>query len=214
MFEDLVRYIAETLQNANIPLIWILLISFGITLTENIFPPSPSDSVLIMLGSLIGLGKVGLLPLLLASTAGSIVGFIIMYWLGAVFGKQIIDSRKFSFINQRTMEKPRRWFKKYGYALIVANRFLAGTRAVISFFAGISGLRLGLTIILSGISALIWNFILISLGETFGEHWEVVVKYMGRYGRLTTIIVVGIILLYAAYLLIKHIRNKRKKKAA
>src|SRR6202008_4984466 len=93
---------------------------------------------------------------LLAGAAGSTVGFMIMYIFGRWFGKKILDAGKMPFINLDTLHKLERWFVKYGYWLIVGNRFLSGTRAVVSFFAGISGLNLLKTTILSFISSVCW----------------------------------------------------------
>lgn len=211
MFEDIVKNIAETLQNTEIPVIWILLLSFSVTMIENIFPPSPSDSILVLLGSLVGLDKVGFVDLIVTATIGSTLGFIIMYWLGAVFGNKIIDSKKFKFLNEENLEKPRKWFLKYGYSLIVINRFLPGTRAVISFFAGISRINLKITILLSFISAALWNFVLIYFGNLFGRNWEVVNNYMASYGNITTFSVVGIIVLYGGYRLYMYIKYRKLK---
>lgn len=211
MFEDIVKNIAETLQNTEIPVIWILLLSFSVTMIENIFPPSPSDSILVLLGSLVGLDKVGFVEITISATIGSTLGFIIMYWLGAVFGNKIIDSKKFKFLNEENLEKPRKWFLKYGYSLIVINRFLPGTRAIISFFAGISRINLRITIVLCFISAALWNIILIYLGNLFGRNWETVNDYMSTYGNITTYVVVGIIVLYGGYRLYLYIKYRKLK---
>ncbi len=211
MFEGLVKSIAEALQSTDIPVLWILLLSFSVTLIENLFPPSPSDSILVLLGSLAGLGKVGFADLTLAATIGSTAGFIVMYWLGAAFGNKIIDSGRFKFLNQESLDKPRKWFVKYGYTLIVINRFLPGTRAVISFFAGISRINLKLTIILSFISAAIWNIILIYLGSLFGSNWETVDDYMTSYGTITTLAAAVIIVVFGGYKLYGFLTKKKKE---
>jgi membrane protein DedA with SNARE-associated domain len=212
MFDDLVKNIAQTLQNTDIPVLWILILAFVITLTENIFPPSPSDVILVLLGSLVGLDKVGFVDLLITATIGSTMGFILMYWLGALLGNKIIDSKKFKFINEENLEKPRKWFLKYGYSLIAINRFLPGTRAVISFFAGISRINLKITIILCFVSAAIWNIILIYLGNLFGRNWEIVNNYMSLYGSITTYSALGIIVLFGGYKLYIYLKNRKSVK--
>jgi membrane protein DedA with SNARE-associated domain len=151
---------------------------------ENIFPPSPSDSVLVFMGSLIALGTIGFIPLLLLATAGSLVGFMIMFYLGNNFGNRLVASSKMPFLNEKDLEKPEEWFRKWGYYLIIANRFLSGTRAVISFFAGLSDLDFKKTVVLSAISALIWNSILIYLGVVFGNNFEAILEYLSLYGKI------------------------------
>ncbi len=178
MLETAIEYLSS------VPWYWVLTFAFFITLIENIFPPSPSDTILVFTGTMVSIGDVGFWPLLIAATLGSTAGFIIMYYVGFKFEKAIIESGKLSFINAKTLEKPERWFRKYGYSLIVANRFLSGTRAVISFFAGISQLSITKTALLSAVSALAWNAILIYLGVITGNNWEIVVEYMGLYAKI------------------------------
>jgi len=186
----------------------VLGFALFITMLENIFPPSPSDSVLVFMGSLVGIGTIGFLPLLVFATIGSVLGFIIMFLLGSKFGERIVDSNKLAFINQKSMEKPEQWFRKYGYYLIIANRFLSGTRAVISFFAGLSDLDLKKTVILSTGSALVWNSILIYLGYIFGNNYEEILNYLGLYGKIIFPIIGLVIVIF---LIKKYWWDKRKQ---
>lgn len=209
MFESLHSLDAAIEFLSHLEWYWVLGFAFFITMLENIFPPSPSDSVLVFMGSLIALGTIGFVPLLLLSTAGSLTGFIIMFHLGKKFGHSAVESNKMPFINQKSLEKPEEWFRKWGYYLIIANRFLSGTRAVISFFAGMSDLDFKKTVVLSAISALIWNSILIYLGVVFGNNFEAILEYLSLYGQILFPIIALIIV---AFLVKKFWWDKRKEK--
>ncbi|PKL85514.1 MAG: hypothetical protein CVV22_07295 [Ignavibacteriae bacterium HGW-Ignavibacteriae-1] len=167
-----------------VPWYWVLVIAFMTTLIENIFPPAPGDSIVVFTGTLIGIGVVGFVPLLLVSTLGSTLGFAIMFYFGSTFDRKVIESGKFKFISREALIKVEKWFQIYGYRLIVANRFLSGTRAVISFFAGMSKLDFTKTIILSALSSLIWNSILLYFGYAFGDNWEKIDEYLSLYGKI------------------------------
>lgn len=203
----MLEIIINFLNHTELPLFLFLMSALLVTFTENIFPPSPSDTVIVFMGSFVGLGKVGFIPLLIFSTIGSILGFALMFELGRKYGNRIIQSKKFKFITPESLDKPRLWFDKYGYWLIVGNRFLSGTRAVISFFAGISDLKFRLTLILSAASALVWNALLIFLGMEFGENWQLVDEYLSKFGKGITIATIAIILIVIARWLYK----RRKK---
>lgn len=207
MFESLHSLDAAIAFLSHLEWYWVLGFAFFITMLENIFPPSPSDSILVFMGSLIALGTVGFFPLLILATLGSIVGFMIMFYLGSKFGHSVVESNKMPFINQKNLEKPEKWFQKWGYYLIVANRFLSGTRAVISFFAGMSDLNFKKTIVLSAISALIWNSILIYLGVVFGNNFKAILDYLSLYGKIIFPII-G--LLIVIFLVKKFWWDKRK----
>ena len=191
----------------SVPWYWVLVFSFVVTFVENIFPPSPSDSILLFTGSLVSLGNIGFIPLLLAASLGSSVGFMLMYFLGYKFGQKFIDSNRFKFINSDSMKKPEEWFRKYGFWIIIANRFLSGTRAVISVFAGISKLHFAKTTFLSTISAIVWNSILIYLGIVFAKNLHKVIDFISLYGsiigKLTLIIIIG-------YILYSYLIKKKK----
>ncbi len=208
MFESIVDLQSAINFLSHLEWYWVLGFALFITMLENIFPPSPSDSVLVFMGSLVGIGTIGFLPLLVFATIGSVLGFIIMFLLGSKFGERIVDSNKLAFINQKSMEKPEQWFRKYGYYLIIANRFLSGTRAVISFFAGLSDLDLKKTVILSTGSALVWNSILIYLGYVFGNNYEEILNYLGLYGKIIFPIIGLVIVIF---LIKKFWWDKRKQ---
>ena len=202
--EDIVRWL-QTLD----PLL-IYLAVFSIAFVENIFPPSPSDLVVVFAGSLVGIGQVGLVESLLVATMGSTLGFVVMYKIGHWFGHRILEQGKIKFIPVEAVRKVEAWFQKYGYWMIVANRFLAGTRAVVSFFAGMSELNLFKAAVLSFLSALAWNSILISGGYTLGHNWHKIGLYLSTYSKIVTATLVVALLVWIIY----SVYNKNRKKSA
>jgi membrane protein DedA with SNARE-associated domain len=197
-----------------VPWYLVLVTAFFITILENIFPPSPSDSVIIFTGTLVGIGTVGLFPLLIVTTAGSILGFAVMFYLGRYLGHRIIKSKRIPFINEENIKKPNKWITKYGYVIIALNRFLSGTRGVVSLLAGMAELNPTYTISLAGVSALIWNFILIYLGVVLGENWRRAEKYLEAYERFILPAVILILLLVIIKFVVSYILKKRKEESA
>jgi membrane protein DedA with SNARE-associated domain len=178
--------------------LWIYLIAAGVAYIENIFPPFPSDVVLVATASTIALGKVNFGILFFASTIASTAGFITMYEIGKWFGIRMIESRRIKFLPYEQIRTVETWFKTYGYGIVIANRFLAGTRAVVSFFVGMSNLSLWKTIVLSFISSAAWNFLLIFAGKSLGDNWQRILFYLEAYGKIITIIVIVGLLVYGA----------------
>lgn len=203
----MIEWTIEFLSGPAIPVIVILLFAMGVTYLENIFPPAPCDAILVFIGTIVGLGKVSFWLILLFSTVGSTLGFTTMFALGHLFGDRIVNSHRLKFINPESMEKPERWFRKYGYIVIAVNRFMSGTRAVISFFAGMSDLNKSKTLILATISSLIWNGILIFAGMELGENWQDADKYISQYGEFILIAFIAVALFFA----IRYYWMKKKK---
>ena len=187
--------------------VWIYTIIFFISFIENIFPPSPSDTVVVFGGALAAMGRGSFIAALIAGVAGSTLGFMAMYGIGKWFGKRILETGRLSFIPIENLHKAEEWFKKYGDLIIIANRFLSGTRAVISFFAGISQLNFVKTTILSFISSLVWYTLLVYAGYSLGHNWQKFFDYMNNYSAIVT----GIIIILALVFLIRYIKTHKKR---
>ncbi len=179
---------------------------FMMAFVENIFPPAPSDLVIAFGGSLVGMGKLGFVAAVLSATLGSTAGFIVMYYIGFFLGKKLIDAGKPSFLPFDKIKRAESWFAKYGYGLVVANRFLSGTRAVISFFVGLSELSVAVTLPLCALSALLWNTLLIYGGSVLGHNWKQLDRYLDIYGK----VIVALLLLVAAYFVVKFFVGRRR----
>lgn len=170
--------------------VWVYAAIFFIAYIENIFPPSPSDVMIVAGGYLVGIGNIDFTTALIVATIGSTTGFMSMYKIGDWFGLRIIETGKIKFLPLDSVHKVESWFRKYGYWLIIANRFLSGTRAVVGFFAGMAEVKFIPTTVLCFISALIWNAILIYAGTLVGENWESIGIYLTTYSQIVTALVV------------------------
>lgn len=186
----------------------VMVAIFLICYIENIFPPSPSDVLLVFAGTLIGIGTVSFVPSLIIATLGSTVGFMTAYGAGRYFEKEVIEGRLSRWLPMDTFSKVETLFRKYGYGVIIANRFLAGTRAIVSFFAGMSRMSFLPTTLLCAVSAAVWNTLLLWLGKSLGGNWREAGTYLATYSTAVTIILVAIALIFLARWLIK------KRKAA
>jgi membrane protein DedA with SNARE-associated domain len=186
----------------------VILAVFVVAFLENLVPPLPSDVLVVGAGSLVGLGSVGFAEILVASSLGSTAGFIAMYFVGKWFGRRILAAGRIRFIPPEAVQTVEGMFERYGYWLIVVNRFLAGTRAVVAFFAGMSSLLVGRTVALSLVSALLWNAILIATGTVLGSQWERVVYYLSAYGQVVT----GIVVVVVIVLVIRYVATRGRNR--
>ena len=202
MFEDILNNISSFTP------FWVYVTLFFFAFVENVFPPSPSDLVVVIGGSLVSTGVISFIPTLLLTTIGSVVGFMILFYFGSTVDRKLVHSGKYKYIPVDAIEKVELWFKKYGYYVIIANRFMPGTRSVISFFAGMSSLNVKKTLLLATISAIVWNAIIIYLGYVFGNNVEVVDKYLSTYSNIAISITVIVVII----LVVKFYLSRKKNK--
>lgn len=196
-------------QISTYPPLWIYLVLFFFSFFENVFPPSPSDLVVLVGGTLVSTGVIHFIPTLILTTLGSIIGFMVLFFIGSAVDKKLIHSGKLRFISVESVDKVEAWFKKYGYWVILVNRFLPGTRSVISFFSGLSHLKVDKTILLAAISAFAWNAIILYLGIVFGDNVKMIDNYLSTYSNIVIAVTIVIIL----FLIVKNILLKKKQKA-
>ena len=201
MIEHILHYIAQLTP------CWLLVALTFFSYFENIFPPSPSDLVVVVGGSLIGKGVISFFPTLFLTTLGSVAGFMTIYYIGSTLDKKVVKTHKLKFISIEGIEKVEAWFTKYGYWVIAANRFMPGTRSVISLFAGLSELEVKRAIILSTLSALGWNMIILYLGMIFGRNVKKVDRLLDTYSDIVLAITAAAIIIY----LIQFLIQKKKK---
>ena len=194
----------------------IYLIFAVIAYLENIVPPIPGDVLVAFGGYLAAEQIVGFTPLLLITTIASVVGFMSMYYIGAQFGHRIEEQRsKFwlmRVIDIKYFDKVKRWMQRWGQGVIVANRFLAGTRSVISIVSGITKTRVSTTILSSTVSSVAWNFILLGFGWVVNENWQIIGHYLNIYGQIVLGMIVVAVIANLAYKKYKKSQRSMAKK--
>jgi membrane protein DedA with SNARE-associated domain len=209
--DDLISFL---LPKSNIYLYLFLFIS---SVIENIFPPIPGDVITALGAFLVGKGRLNYFFVFLTTMTGSVAGFIILFLVGKYFGKKFFYERENNIFSSANIKKSEKWIIKYGYWIILLNRFLPGIRSVISITSGILKLNLIKIILLSFISSSIWNLIWIQTGFMLGNKWDVVKTnfniIMTRYNIVAGIIIsIFIILLILIKMRKKIFRSKYKNK--
>jgi membrane protein DedA with SNARE-associated domain len=192
------------------PYVLLILIAFSLTLIENIFPPTPSDICFVVITVLIGANGQLIFPAVIAAGVGGTTGFWIVYLLGAKFEKKIIEGGKFKFISRKSIEKTEQAFQKWGMKIVAINRFMSGTRAIISFFAGMSALPRTKALLYAGISSLAYYGLLAFAGYYFGKDWQRLLEFLHLYEKAAFLIAVSIIIVALSIWLVRTFRQRRR----
>lgn len=197
-----------------VPPISVYLIFTVIAYLENVLPPVPGDVLIAFAGYLAADGLLSLPLIWILTVLASVVGFMNMYWIGYKVGGQIEDKKDdhilLRFINYRYFRKGKIWMYKYGQWVIFGNRFLAGTRSVISLTAGMSRLKISQTIINALISSALWNSILLFMGWFIRDNWQVIGGYLSTYGKVI-LVCIGVLILARIMWSKKKAGDSRKK---
>lgn len=185
---------------------WILAFVFASMFIENIFPPYPGDAVIFAAGFISGSGKLNVPELLAVSVVGSIASILTVYLVGRRYGRALFEMRRLKFLHPEKLPRIEDWFQRYGGALLLASRFLAGTRSLIALTAGIGGVGITRMGVLSGISVLVWNSLVILSAYYLHSNWEAVYGVFETYNRII-LIAVAVFLLF---LLVRRILRRQR----
>lgn len=161
---------------------------------ENIFPPIPSEVILPFGGFMTTTSNMTVPGVLIASTAGSLLGAVILYWIGRLLDvnrlERIVDRwGGLLRISGKDIRKADAWFDKYGYWTVLFCRMVPLVRSLISIPAGMSGMKFGLFMLFTTIGTLGWNTLLILMGAALGESWEDIGVYMETYSNVVYVLI-------------------------
>ena len=186
--------------------IWAYFLLFISAFIENIFPPIPGDTVTVIGAYLVGRNILNFWGVYISTTLGSIVGFMTIFGIAYWLEWKIIERYQPKWMSRTRIDRVEKWFCKYGYRVILFNRFLSGTRSVISFVAGLSKMKIERVFILAFISCAIWNGALIYLGSSIGKNWREIAGFIKIYNRF----VLGLILIFAVvYIIYRYYKKKQ-----
>ncbi|MCK5076865.1 MAG: DedA family protein [Calditrichia bacterium] len=176
--------------------LWAYLSLFISAFIENIFPPAPADTVVVLGAYFVGMNVLNGWMVYLSTTLGSTAGFLSMFGFAYWLEKGVLEKKYMYWIEKESIVKIENWFRLYGYWIIFGNRFLAGLRSLISLVAGFSKLNFKKVFIYSLISAAIWNGMLILAGYKLGENWEKIDVYLKNYSLVIIFLIVIFIIVW------------------
>ncbi len=166
---------------------------------ENVFPPIPGDTVTVIGAYFVGTGKLSFWGVYISTTLGSILGFSTLFLLAYWLEWKFVEKYQPRWLEKSRLDRVENWFKRYGYWVVLANRFLSGARSVISIIAGLSRLNIAKVIFLAFISCFLWNGVLIYAGAFIGKNWHEVIQFIKLYNKIILISIGIALVIYFVY---------------
>jgi membrane-associated protein len=120
-----------------------------------------------------------------AVTAGAVFGAWVDHqagvWLGARLEHSPMAAR---FLKPAQLARFEEAYRRWGFWLLILNRFFPGVRGFIFLAAGASGVPVRRALLLGGISAAVWNGLLLAVGALVTRNLDEMVTLMDRYAKL------------------------------
>lgn len=178
----------------------------GLTLLmflENIFPPIPSELVM-PLGGFLSTRQLTFVGVVLAGTAGSLLGAYPLYLLGYYLSidrlKRLADKYgTWLSLDSDDIDDAIQWFDAHGRATIFFCRMVPGVRSLISIPAGTYQMNLLTFTLFTALGSAVWSALLAYGGRLLGQNYQQV----GQYLSPLSYIVVGAIIIFVLWRIIK-----------
>lgn len=167
--------------------------------------PFPSEVIMPVGGALVAAGHLPLIPVVLAGTAGNLLGSWVAYWLAARFGEPLLlGPGRWVGFSRSHLELAQRWFARYGLLAVFFSRILPVVRTYISFPAGLARVRLGPFSVLTLVGALPWCAALTAAGYFLGAKYD---RISGPIEKIA----IGFAVLVAIALVVWFVRGRRRQ---
>lgn len=185
---------------------------FLITL-ENVFPPIPSEVILLFGGFMTTYTNLNLFFMIFVATLGSLVGAIILYYIGKILNKErlkkIVSGKigKILRLKAKDIDLADQWFDTKGNKTVFFCRFIPIVRSLISIPAGMSEMPLQKFVLYTILGSAIWNTILIIIGNRVGENWE---SILGIFDQYSHIVLILLIVFFIVFIIWFYTKKKKK----
>ena len=183
---------------------------------ENVFPPIPSEVILLFGGFMTTFTKLHVIGVIFAATLGSLLGAIVLYYIGKILNKErlkrIVSGKvgKILRLKASDIEKADHWFDIKGNKTVFFCRFIPIVRSLISIPAGMSEMPMPKFLIYTISGSLIWNSVLTIIGAKVGAKWEPVVDIFDQFSNVVLIIFIIIFVLIVGIFYYKRLHKKNK----
>lgn len=189
---------------------------FFLIALENVFPPIPSEVILLFGGFMTTYTSLNIALMVVAATLGSLLGAIVLYYIGKILNKgrlkKIVSGKvgKVLRLKEKDIDMADHWFDTKGNKTVFFCRFIPIVRSLISIPAGMSEMPMAKFLLYTTVGSAIWNTVLIVIGNRVGENWE---SILGVFDQYSHIVLILLILIFVLFIVWFYTKKQKKKKA-
>ena len=181
---------------------------------ENVFPPIPSELILLLTGFNVSEGRFDFVSGVIAATIGSVVGAYFLYAIGRLVDEERLEKLlagvgKYLGLKKSDVHKGFQWFERHGTAVVLFGRIIPVVRSVVSIPAGAEKMPIPRFTLLTAAGSLVWNIVWVAIGWGLGDKWE----EAGTWGDYLQYGVIAAILVGLAIIVVRARRRRTAESA-
>lgn len=176
--------------DAQAPLLVYLVLGAGAAV-ENLFPPLPADTFVLLGGVLAAHGRADPWIVFFATWGANVASALAVYWAGHRLGHTFFHHGLGRFLlNRAQLRRVGDFYDRWGVPAIFFTRFLPGLRAMIPVFAGVTHQSFLVVVIPVAVASAIWYGALVWLAVTAGGHLGAVGEWVAGANRFLLVVAV------------------------
>ncbi|HYP17897.1 MAG TPA: DedA family protein [Opitutus sp.] len=162
---------------------------------ENVFPPIPSELIIPLAGFVSTQGQISLAGVIVAGTAGSVAGAIVLYGVGRRLGAERLrrwcdKHGRWVGLTRKDLERSDRWFRRHGAKTVLLGRVVPGVRSLISIPAGVAGMDMRVFLLYTTLGSAAWTAALALAGRMLGRNYERVEQVIGPVSTTVVVLII------------------------
>ncbi|MDX1637771.1 MAG: alpha/beta fold hydrolase [Balneolaceae bacterium] len=160
------------------------------------------DLACIGAGLLAARGIIGFMPGVTASFLGIIIGDFAVFLMGRWIGKPAVRKAPIKwFVSEKDLEQSAEWFKVRGPMIIIASRFVPGSRFPTYFSAGMIGMSFWMFSLYFVAAGIVWTPLLVGLAMLVGTEMLRYFQVYQAYALLVIPLMILVLYLFTKFIL-------------
>jgi len=183
---------------AGLPPALIYLVIGAGAAVENIIPPVPADTFVLLGAFLAAAGRASPWIVFAVTWLANVGSALAVYALARRYGQAFFGTAAGHFLlNQRQLDQIGRFYARWGTGAIFVSRFLPAFRAMVPVFAGVTHVGFWRVSVPLAAASGLWYGALVYLGAFAGRNFETILEW---FDRASTILLIVAGLLIGAFL--------------
>ncbi len=162
---------------------------FGLVFMESLGVPLPGETALLTAAALSATGRLAFPGVLVAAAAGAITGDACGYWIGRLGGLSLLRRYgRLVHLDDRTLERGRRFFQRHGGKTVFLGRFVALLRTTAALLAGVNCMPYLRFTLFNAAGGICWTTLVGALGYGFGRNLPAVERWIAQAGAMAVLL--------------------------
>ena len=191
----------------NLPPVLIYVTIGAGAAVENVIPPVPADTFVLLGAFLAESGRAEPLSVFLVTWLCNVVSAVMVYRLSRRYGQGFFTTRAGHWLlRPKQLETIGLFYQRWGTPAIFISRFLPAFRALVPVFAGVTHVPLTRVLPPLAAASALWYGTLVYLGALASRNWNAIMTFFAQFSTGLLAVASVLIVLVAAW----WVRSRRE----